>query len=341
MDATTAINQAWRRSAGLLVRWAPGKVGSRRWATVGSFRPTRAERSTTPLYWRSRGDGRNSVEVRIVRGPTGDLGFPVATEADGGAPNSRVTVFSASDKPVIFWTPDNGAIIVRGAINAAWTKLGGAAGKLVYPPANVVSTATPSPRSSAVVRSPGIRTPTRSAPSPLTWLPRCPGSMSPKAPPGTAAAPHSDKGFTWHWWWLLVIIPVLMLIALVGLGLMRVQRRRAVAMGERDVFGDAGYVTTAPVGRVASWAHPGGEVGKAMPGPEDIFDGDQDSVDTTPTRFRVVAAVTGRRSPSMTNTMTRISTKVVTDPATTRASALAEPAAIRLVPVTTPMRCGR
>ena len=134
MDATTAINQAWRAAGGFA-----GPMGARQGgqSTVGDGGVVQAYAGGKiyyTLYWRSRGDGRNSVEVRIVRGPTGDLGFLVATEADGGAPNSRVTVFSASDKPVIFWTPDNGAIIVRGAINAAaWTKLGGAAGKLGVP----------------------------------------------------------------------------------------------------------------------------------------------------------------------------------------------------------------
>lgn len=66
-------------------------------------------------------------------GPTGDLGYPVGTEADGGVPNSRIGSFSAPDKPVIFWTPDNGAIVVRGSINAAWQKLGGATGTLGAP----------------------------------------------------------------------------------------------------------------------------------------------------------------------------------------------------------------
>jgi Cu+-exporting ATPase len=35
--------------------------------------------------------------------------------------------------PVIFWTPDTGAIVVRGAINAAWAELGGATGTLGVP----------------------------------------------------------------------------------------------------------------------------------------------------------------------------------------------------------------
>ena len=78
--------------------------------------------------------GANAVESDILAkyeslgGPGGsDLGFPIANEADGGLkPASRVSAFSAADKPVIFWTPDHGAFVVRGAIKAAWDKLGGA-----------------------------------------------------------------------------------------------------------------------------------------------------------------------------------------------------------------------
>ncbi len=62
-----------------------------------------------------------------------DLGFPTIDEGAGRAPDSRNTTFSASDNPVIFWTPDNGARVVRGPINAAWDKLGGSAGTLGRP----------------------------------------------------------------------------------------------------------------------------------------------------------------------------------------------------------------
>ncbi len=44
--------------------------------------------------------------------------------------------FAAKDQPVIFWTPDYGAVIVRGAMNAAWQKLGGATGSLGAPMAD-------------------------------------------------------------------------------------------------------------------------------------------------------------------------------------------------------------
>jgi uncharacterized protein with LGFP repeats len=63
-----------------------------------------------------------------------DLGFPTINEVPGLAgPDSRVATFSASDKPVIFWTADHGAFVVRGALNAAWDKLGSSGGVLGAP----------------------------------------------------------------------------------------------------------------------------------------------------------------------------------------------------------------
>ena len=63
-----------------------------------------------------------------------DLGFPITSEVRGLAgPDSRVSTFSASDKPLIYWTADHGAFVVRGAINAAWDKLGSSGGALGVP----------------------------------------------------------------------------------------------------------------------------------------------------------------------------------------------------------------
>lgn len=62
-----------------------------------------------------------------------DLGFPTIDEGPGRAANSRNSTFSAPDQPVIFWTPDTGARVVRGAINQAWDALGGSAGLLGVP----------------------------------------------------------------------------------------------------------------------------------------------------------------------------------------------------------------
>jgi uncharacterized protein with LGFP repeats len=71
-------------------------------------------------------------------GPAGsDLGFPTINEVPGLAgPDSRVATFAASDKPVIFWTSDHGAFVVRGALNTAWDKLGSSGGVLGAPTAD-------------------------------------------------------------------------------------------------------------------------------------------------------------------------------------------------------------
>src|SRR6202008_4081303 len=66
-----------------------------------------------------------------------DLGFPSINEVPGLAgPDSRVATFSASDKPVIFWTSEHGAFVVRGAMNAAGEDLGSSCGVLGAPTAD-------------------------------------------------------------------------------------------------------------------------------------------------------------------------------------------------------------
>lgn len=62
-----------------------------------------------------------------------DLGFPNIDEVPGLVPGSRVAIFSGPDNPVIFWTPDHGAHVVRGPINAGWDKLGSSTGALGVP----------------------------------------------------------------------------------------------------------------------------------------------------------------------------------------------------------------
>lgn len=74
-------------------------------------------------------------KYEMLGGPAGsDLGFPAINEVPGLAgPDSRVITFSATDKPVIFWTPEHGPYVVRGAINSAWDKLGSSGGVLGVP----------------------------------------------------------------------------------------------------------------------------------------------------------------------------------------------------------------
>ena len=243
-DATTAINQAWRAAGGLA-----GPLGARQGAQspVGTDGAVQDYAGGKIFY--SPATGAHAVTGAILTkyeaqgGPTGDLGLPTGTEADGGAPNSRVSAFSAADKPVIFWTPDNGAIVVRGAINAAWAKLGGATGKLGVP------TGEQSVNGDTVTQkfSGGEISWNKASNTFTTKPPELAGSLSgvqvPNAtgPQAGLAAPKSGKGFTWHWWWLLIIIPALLLVAVIALGLLWLQRRRGADIEVDDDFHDSDY----------------------------------------------------------------------------------------------------
>lgn len=300
-DATTAINQAWRAAGGLA-----GTLGARQGAQYAVGDNGAAQDYSGGKIFYSPPTGAHAVTGAILSkydslgGPKSDLGLPIGTEADGGAPNSRVSAFSAADKPVIFWTPDNGAIVVRGAINAAWDKLGGATGTLGVP------TGEEKGAGDTVTQtfSGGEISYNKATNAFSTKPPELAGQLSGiEVPSGTApgtpaAEGKSGKGLSWHWWWLLVIIPALLLIGVVALGLVWLQRRRGAEIEDEDFdedydeddrwpgessrysgYPDGGRSETPSSG--FSWS--GGA--KTMPGPEDVLDGDQDSIDTTPTRI--------------------------------------------------------
>ncbi|AQT80639.1 hypothetical protein B1R94_17295 [Mycolicibacterium litorale] len=311
-DATSAINEAWRAAGGLA-----GPLGARQGAQypVGSDGAAQDYAGGKVFY--SPATGAHAVTGAILAkydslgGPTGDLGLPTGTEADGGAPNSRVSSFSAPDKPVIFWTPDNGAIVVRGAINVAWAKLGGATGQLGVPTGEQTvdgDVVTQKFSGGEISWNKATNTFTTKPPELAGSLAgvEVPNATAPQTP---SASPKSAAGFTWHWWWLLIIIPAVLLIAVIALALIRLQRRRGADEVEfDDDFEDSDYddehwptetasdpaasrYSTYPDGgRVEiphsagfSWSAPDSE-DQAMPTPEDVFDGDQDAIDTTPTR---------------------------------------------------------
>src|SRR5258705_8705513 len=53
-------------------------------------------------------------KYQSLSGPAdSDLGLPTIDEGAGRAPDSRNTTFSATDNPVIFFTPDTGARVMR------------------------------------------------------------------------------------------------------------------------------------------------------------------------------------------------------------------------------------
>jgi uncharacterized protein with LGFP repeats len=136
IDPTAAINMAWRASGG-----PSGPLGAEQGDQYPVGGDGLAQNFAGGKIFFSPATGANAVESDILAkyeslgGPGGStLGFPITNEADGDLkPASRVSAFAANDNPVIFWTPDHGAFVVRGAIKAAWDKLLGPTGKLGAP----------------------------------------------------------------------------------------------------------------------------------------------------------------------------------------------------------------
>jgi uncharacterized protein with LGFP repeats len=135
IDPTAAINMAWRAAGG-----PSGPLGAKQGDPSPVGGDGLVQNFAGGKVFFSPATGANAVETDILGkyeglgGPGGSLGFPIANEADGGIkPASRIVPFAAADKPVIFFSPDHGAFVIRGAIKAAWDKLGGAAGKLGAP----------------------------------------------------------------------------------------------------------------------------------------------------------------------------------------------------------------
>lgn len=126
-DASGAINAAWDAAGG-----SSSAVGAQD-GDVYSVGTGYGQKFTDGQIFYTPDTGAHLIYGEILDkyqslgGPgDSDLGFPTIDEVAGlVGPNSRVSNFSASDKPAIFWTSDTGAWVVRGALNAAWDKLGG------------------------------------------------------------------------------------------------------------------------------------------------------------------------------------------------------------------------
>ncbi|BBX17278.1 hypothetical protein CRI77_04820 [Mycolicibacterium duvalii] len=224
--------------------------------------------------------GQVLEKYESVGGPEGDLGFPTASEVDGGVTPSRMSTFAAEDNPVIFWTPDHGAVIVRGAMKAAWDKLGGAAGELGAPVADQTQNgAVISQRFSNGAISYDTANQTFTAEpgnltSQLAGL-EVPGQQNQGAPAATQAAPQDDEGTGLQWspWWLLAIVALLGLLGVVAFLIMRNRGRTA-----DESFGtpDAGYGDGAEYDRPReSFAEPGAASFAAPADGEDELFGDR------------------------------------------------------------------
>ncbi|WP_370331916.1 hypothetical protein [Mycolicibacterium hippocampi] len=173
--------------------------------------------------------GQVLAKYESVGGPEGDLGFPVTSEVDGGvAPASRMSTFAAEDEPVIFWTPDHGAVIVRGPMKAAWEELGGATGELGPPVADqtqngqVITQRFGQGAVSWNTETRSFSTEPGNLASQLTDI-SVSQQQAPLAPP--QAADTGEATFRWTWWWLLAVVPLLLLAGLVALVVVRKRRR--------------------------------------------------------------------------------------------------------------------
>ncbi len=302
IDPGAAINMAWRAAGGV-----NGPLGAKQ----GGEQPIGGDGIVQAFVggkvFFSPATGANALESDVLAkyeslgGPVGsDLGFPIANESDGGiGPSSRIATFSAADKPVIFWTPDHGAFVVRGAMKAAWDKLRGPIGKLGAPVGDQATDGDAVSQKFTGGKIAWNRANNTFTTDPANLAPLLSGLQvaGQNQPSGSAMPPHAKK-FTWQWWWLVAAIAALLLAVLAGLLVLgwwrrRHARRAALEAGaggayeqDRD-FQDAhdvGYDADGhwPLDEEAGWAH-GGEADAGSA--EDVApDGDDpDAVDTTPT----------------------------------------------------------
>nr|WP_246216804.1 hypothetical protein [Mycobacterium botniense] len=245
IDPTAAINIAWRSAGG-----PGGPLGAKKGGQYPIGRDGIGQNFAGGKVFFSPATGANAVEGAILAkyeslgGPLGsNLGYPVANEADGGIkPVSRVSVFSAPDRPVIFWTPEHGAFVVQGAMKAAWDKLGGATGTLGAPvgdPAldgDVVSQKF----AGGTIAWDRVKNTFSTRPPNLAALLRglqVPGQHMPSRSATTA---HSSQVLHWHWWWLVAVIVVLLAVVMTLAGFRWRQRRSAgpgTTVGEAEQGG--------------------------------------------------------------------------------------------------------
>lgn len=162
-------------------------------------------------------------------GPAGsDLGFPTTNETDGGiGPSSRIATFSAPDKPVIFWTADHGAFVVRGAMRAAWDKLRAPAGKLGAPVGDQAVDGDVISQQFTGGKISWNRAKNAFSTDPSNLAPLLSGlQISGQNQPSSSAMPAHPKKFSWHWWWLMAAVPVAVLLVLLIWVLFVWRRRR-------------------------------------------------------------------------------------------------------------------
>ncbi len=257
VDPAAEINMAWRAAGG-----AAGPLGAKQGdpAPVGTGGLAQNFNGGKVFY--SPATGANAVETDILAkyealgGPGGDMGFPIANETDGSLkPVSRVSEFAAADKPLIFWTPDHGAFVVRGAIRAAWGKLLGATGQLGAPLGDQTADkddVTQKFTGGQIAWNQKKNTFTTQPPnlaSALSGL-QIPGQKTAAGPASKGGGVH---GLARQWWWLIAGVGALLLIGLAALLARSWRRRRSAKRG--DDFDDSdGSGFDAATEAVSQWS---------------------------------------------------------------------------------------
>ena len=293
IDPGATINMAWRAAGGV-----NGPLGAKQ----GGQQPIGdgiVQAFAGGKVFFSPATGASALESDVLAkyeslgGPVGSgLGFPIANESDGGiGPSSRIAVFSAADKPVIFWTPDHGAFVVRGAIKAAWDKLRGPTGKLGAPVGDQATDGDAVSQKFTGGKITWNRANNTFAADPANLAPLLSGLQvaGQNQPSGSATAPHAKK-FAWQSWWLVAAIAALLLAVLMGLLVLGSWRRCRARRADREAGAAAAYQPDQDVAYDdhGHWPLEGeaGETGWALAGltEEGTPDGgDPDAVDTTPT----------------------------------------------------------
>ena len=221
VDPTAAIDHAWRAAGG-----PTGALGARQGGqyAVGDNGGAAQDFEHGKVYF-SPATGANAVEGHIVAkyeslgGPMGsDLGFPITSSADGAISGSVFNSFAADDEPVIFYSPDNGAFVVRGAMKAAWDKLDGSSGKLGAPvgdqtvEGDVVSQKFTGGSIAWNQATATFSTEPAGLADALSGL-QIPGTNLPDGSKSSSTGASSDSHGTWRW----VLIPVAVFVVLSGL----------------------------------------------------------------------------------------------------------------------------
>jgi uncharacterized protein with LGFP repeats len=242
IDPTADINMAWRAAGG-----PSGPLGAKQGDQYPVGTDGLAQNFAGGKIFFSPATGANAIEADILTkyeslgGPGGDLGFPIANETDGGLKTgSKISTFSASDKPAIFWTADRGAFVIRGAVKAAWDKLLGATGKLGAPLGDQTVDKDVVTQKFTGGQIAWNKTKNTFATQPANLASALSGLEVPgqKTPAGSASPGGNANWLTDHWLWLAAGAGALLLIGLLALLARWWGRRRAAKRGAKADAGD-------------------------------------------------------------------------------------------------------